>query len=169
MRNLARLLALILALGMAVRAEPAAAATQTATINANVTKPLELTRIQDLDLGIVTLGPGTWSTATVGISRAGALSCPAPLICTGAAQVAQYNVVGSNKGVVTITAPNVILVNQSDSSKTLTLIVDKPASVTLPNSGQPGVNFPIGGTVTLSPSTAPGDYRGTFNVTVDYQ
>lgn len=84
-------------------------------------------------------------------------------------QVAQYNVVGSNKGVVTITAPNVTLVNQSDSSKTLTLVVDKPATVTLPNSGQPGVNFPIGGTVTVTPSTAPGDYRGRFNVTVDYQ
>jgi hypothetical protein len=170
MRNLARFVALILVLSVAVRAPRASAATQTATVNANVVKPLVLTSVQNLDLGTITLGPGSWSSATVGISRAGALLCPGPnLICTGAVQVAKYNVVGTNKGAVTINAPNVTLVNQADASKVLTLVVDSPGSITLTNSGQPGVTFSLGGTITLSSSTASGDYRGTFSLTVDYQ
>ena len=61
------------------------------------------------------------------------------------------------------------LVNQGDPTKTLTLVVDKPASVTLTNSGPPGTNFSLGGSITLSSTTTSGTYSGTFNVTVDYQ
>jgi hypothetical protein len=170
MRDLARSLSLALGLYAATAAQSAAAATQTAAVNANVVKPLTLIWIQDLDLGTITLNPGTWSSATVGISRAGIFSCPsANVICTGLVQVAKYNVTGTNRGVVTINAPNVTMVNQTDPSKTLTLVVDSPRSVTLTNSGQPGITFPLGGSITLSSSTASGDYKGTFNVTVDYQ
>ena len=170
MRNAARLASLVIAAGAAFVAQPVGAVTQTATVNASVVKPLELTRIQDLDLGTISLTPGTWSGATVGISRAGVLTCANPnFVCSGTAQVAIYNVVGTNKGVVLIHAPNVTLVNQADTTKALTLVVDAPASVTLTNSGQPGVNFPIGGSITVSGSTAGGDYQGTFNLTVEYQ
>jgi len=63
----------------------------------------------------------------------------------------------------------VILTNQADSTQTLRMTVDKPDSVTLTSSGQPGVNFDVGGSITLSSSAADGDYVGTMNVTVDYQ
>jgi len=150
-------------------AAPGRAATQIAQVSATVAKPLLLARVQDLDLGSITLGTGTWSGATIGISRAGVFSCSnANVICTGATQVAKYNVQGSNNNVVRITAPNVTLVNQSDSSKTLTLAVDAPATVTLTNSGAPGLHFPIGGSIMVSSSTTGGAYVGTFNVTVDY-
>jgi hypothetical protein len=89
-------------------------------------------------------------------------------VCTGATTVAQYNVQGSNQQTVHISAPNVTLVNQSDASKTLILVTDAPATLVLTNSGFPGVNFSIGGSVTLSSATATGTYVGTFNVTVDY-
>jgi hypothetical protein len=170
MRHPARLLWLVLAAGAACLARPADAVTQTAVVSASVQKPLELTRVQDLDLGTISLNPGAWSGATVSLSRTGVRTCAnSNIVCSGAAKVAIYNVVGSNKGVVLIHAPNVTLVNQADATKTLTLAVDAPASVTLTNSGQPGVNFPIGGSITLSGSTAGGDYQGTFNVTVEYQ
>jgi hypothetical protein len=151
-------------------ASPArAAATQVAQVSATVAKPLILTRVQDLDLGSITLGPGSWSAATVSISRGGVLSCTsANVICTGATQPAIYNVSGTNNRVVQITVPNVILVNQSDATKTLTLVPDSVANVTLTNSGPPGTNFPIGGSISVSSSTAAGTYSGTFNVTVDY-
>jgi hypothetical protein len=48
------------------------------------------------------------------------------------------------------------------------LVTDAPASLVLPNSGAPGINFSIGGSVTMNSSTAAGTYMGTFNVTVDY-
>jgi hypothetical protein len=140
-----------------------------ASVNANNVKPLVLTKLQDLDLGTVTLGPGAWSNATVSLSQAGALSCAnANITCAGATLVAQYNVQGSNQQTVHISAPSVTLVNQSDSSQTLTLVTDAPASLVLRNSGFPGTNFSIGGSVTLNSTTPAGTYVGTFNVTADY-
>lgn len=164
--------ALVVALGLAsaVHAGAAGAATQTAAVTANIVKPLALTAMQSLDLGTIALGPGTWGNAIVGISQAGVTSCPpANLTCTGGMQVAKYKVTGTNKMVVIINAPDVVMTNQLDPSKTLTLVVDKPAQVTLTSSGEPGVTFPIGGKITVSSATAGGDYVGTFNVTVDYQ
>ena len=110
-------------------AEPAAAVTQNASVNANVIKPLTFTAVQNLDLGTITLAPGTWSGATVGISRTGVVSCSADLICTGAPLVARFNVTGTNKMVVMITAPDVTLVNQNDASQKLTLKIDSPGQV----------------------------------------
>ena len=148
---------------------PADAATVIAQVTANNVKPLTLTKLQDLDLGSVTLAPGVWSNATVSLSQAGALSCAsANLVCSGVTLVARYNVQGSNQQAVRISAPNVTMVNQSDSTQTLTLVTDAPASIQLTNSGFPGSDFSIGGSVTLNSSTSAGTYVGTFNVTVDY-
>lgn len=160
----------LLVLACAVAPAQLHAATQLAQVRATVVKPLTLTRVQDLDLGTITLGSGTWSGVTVGISRGGVFSCAsANVTCTGAPAVAIYNVTGTNGQTVRVTAPNVTLVNQADATKTLTLVVDGPGTVTLPNSGTKGVNFPLGGSIGLSSGTASGTYAGTFNVTVDYQ
>ena len=155
----------------AFAATPAhAASSQVATVSATVVKPLALKWVQDLDLGTIVLGPGTWSNATVGISKTGVFSCTnANVICSGATQVAKYNVQGTNNNTARVTAPNVTLTNQSDPTKTLTLTVDNPGSIPIPNSGQPGVDFSLGGSITVSSTTAGGVYSGTFNVTVDYQ
>ena len=150
-------------------AAPARAATAMAGVTANGVKPLIITKLQDLDLGSVTLGTGTWSGATVSLSQGGVLGCAsANITCTGATRVAKYNVQGSNQQTVRISAPNVTLVNQSDSTQTLTLVTDAPATVYLTNSGFPGVDFSIGGSVTINSTTQAGTYAGTFNVTVDY-
>lgn len=147
----------------------ALAASVTASVNASPSKPLIIAKVQDLDLGSVTLGSGVWSGATVSISQGGTFSCVnANVTCTGATQVAIYNVQGSNQQTVRISAPNVTLVNQNDSTENLTLVTDAPASIMLTNSGQPGLNFSVGGAVTLNSTTAAGTYVGTLNVTVDY-
>ena len=150
-------------------ATPATAAPQVAAVTATFNKPVVLTWIQDMDLGSMAPGPGTWSGVTVGISRDGLFSCAnANVTCTGATKAAQYQVTGTNNAVVRVSAPNVTLVNQADPTSTLLLTLDAPATVTLPNSGQPGAIFSIGGAVTLSSTTASGVYSGTLNVTVDY-
>ena len=155
---------------VAFAAAPAVAApSQSATVKASVVKPLVLTWEQNLSLGNILLKPGTWSGATVSISRTGTFSCTnANTTCSGAVAVARYRVVGSNNQVVRISVPNVTLVNQSDSTKTLTLTVDSPGTITMPNSGQQGVAFSLGGSINVSSATADGVYAGTFNVTVDY-
>ena len=161
------LAALIARLGLA---GGASAATVSAQVTANNVKPLVISKIQDFDLGSITLGTGVWSNASVSLSQAGALSCAnANVTCSGATAVAQYNVQGSKQSVVQITAPNVTLVNQSDSTQTLTLVTDAPATLVLANSGFPGSNFSVGGSVTVNSTTASGIYAGTFNVSVDYQ
>ncbi|HET6535379.1 MAG TPA: DUF4402 domain-containing protein, partial [Sphingomicrobium sp.] len=88
---------------------------------------------------------------------------------SGPSSTARYKVAGSNKETAIITAPNVTLVNQSDPTKTLILVVDNPGQVTLTSSGKQGSTFDLGGSITLDSTTASGDYTGTFNVTVDYQ
>lgn len=164
-----RLIAAVLLASLA-SAQSAGAATVTASVNASASKPLLLSELQDLDLGTVTLSPGVWGSATISLSQDGVLSCAsANISCSGVTQVAQYNVQGSNQQVVRISVPNVLLTNQSDPSKTLLLTTSAPASVTLTNSGAPGTDFSIGGSVTLTSSTTTGTYAGTFNVTADYQ
>jgi hypothetical protein len=165
---------IILALCAAAFAAQAGAAPPSATVvvpvRASVVKPLMLTALQDLDIGTIVLKPGTWSGATVSVSQAGVLTCTDPnLICTGAVQAASYRLTGTNKMTILISAPNVTLTNQGDATKTLQLVPLKPASVALPNSGNQGVQFQVGGTIVVSSTTADGLYAGTMNVTVDYQ
>jgi hypothetical protein len=159
----------LLVLAVLCAAQPALAVTQNASVNANVVKPLTLAAQQNLDLGTLTTTLGSWSGATVGISRTGAFTCNAKVVCTGAPQVARYKVTGSNRMVVRITAPNVTLVNQGDPTQTLILTVDNPGQVTLTSSGEPGNTFNLGGSITLNSTSPSGLYSGTFQVTVDYQ
>ena len=154
---------------IATAAAPAHAAGQVARVSASVVKPLTLTWLQDLDLGSIVLGPGTWSNATVAISQAGVFSCTnSNVTCTGATKVAQYKLTGTNNMTVRITAPNVTLVNQNDPTKTLVLMIDSPGTVAITSSGAKGVNFGLGGSLTVNSATAGGVYNGTLNVTVDY-
>jgi len=150
-------------------AAPAGAATQVAQVKAKVVKPLTISWVQDLDLGTIVLGTGTWSGATVGISRGGVFSCSNPnLTCSGPTKAAKYHVTGSNGEVGNISAPNVTMTNQSNPAQTLTLVVDSPGSVTFTNSGNPGKDFSLGGAIAVSSTTPAGTYSGTFNVTIDY-
>lgn len=145
------------------------AATINAAVKAKVLKPLVLQSVQNLDLGTIMLGQGSWSGAVVRLTRTGAFTCPAQVSCTGARQTAVYNLSGSNNETIVIRAPNVTMVNQSDGTKTLTLVPDAPATIVLANSGSPGTDFPVGGSITLNSTTADGVYVGTFQVTADYQ
>lgn len=172
MMNILRTTAAVAAL--ALTATPALAAPvgpdRNATATARIVKPLVLTWEQDLDLGTILLsGPGAWTGAVVGVSQAGVLSCTnTNVTCSGAVQSARYNVAGTQGQVVNITAPNVTLVNQNDNTQTLLMTVSNPGSVTLANSGAPGNDFSLGGSISVSSTTLDGVYLGTFNVTVDY-
>ena len=85
------LLVALLATGTATGAQ---AASITASVNANVVKPLVFTSKQNLDFGTVLLG--ATGTSTVSLSMAGVLSCGSGLTCSGATRPAIFNVQGSN-------------------------------------------------------------------------
>ena len=169
MTSYARHLPIIVAASAVAFGAPAKAVTQSASVNANVVKPLTLVAVQGLNLGTITLPAGAWSGATVGISQTGVFTCSAKVICTGAPMAASFNVTGTNRMAINVSAPDVTLVNQSDSAQTLTLVLDSPGQLTLPNSGNQGVAFNVGGSITLDSTTVSGTYQGTINVTVNYQ
>jgi hypothetical protein len=141
------------------------AAQVTIQANANVVKALTFTSKQDLDFG--TVMPAATGTTTVSISAVGAISCPVAATCTGAARPAIFNVQGTNKGIVRIVASPSDLVNSVDGT-TIRFTPVAPAAITLTNSGAPGTDFNIGGSIAI-PSTADGTYIGNIEVTADYQ
>jgi Mat/Ecp fimbriae major subunit len=164
MRIISRLSALAL-LGV-VPLGAAQAADGTIRASAKVIKSLTLTKKQDLDFGTVTLS-GTPGTYTVSLSMAGVLSCPSGATCAGAPMAGIMNVQGSNNNTVRITIPATNLVNAIDGS-TIPFTPTAPATLTITNSGAPGHDFNIGGSIAI-PSTADGTYAGNIQVTVEYQ
>jgi hypothetical protein len=145
-------------------------ATTDATAKARILRPLVLTSKQNLDLGIIVLSGAAPFTATVGISKAAAFNCDGGsgnVTCSGSPTVAVYNVAGTKSQPVTIAAGNVTL--SDGAGNTLTLTPDFNSTVNLTNSGAPGTDFNVGGSVTVSDTTPDGVYTGTFAVTADYQ
>jgi hypothetical protein len=144
----------------------AQAAQTTISASAKIVKSLELSSKQNLDFGTITLS-GTPGTYTVSINLAGQLSCPTGATCSGVAQPAIINAQGSQGQVVIISVANSNLVNAVDNS-TIAFTPVAPASVTLTNSGFPGKDFNVGGSIAV-PSTADGTYSGNVVVTANYQ
>lgn len=159
---------------LALGATPAAAqAVQAqATASATISKPLTLTKKNDLEFGTILLtGTGTFTTA-VTVSTTGARTCDVSLAtCSGNAQQAVYNVSGNKQRTVALTIPDTVeLTSTTAAADKLTMTVVKPGStVLLTNSGFPGTDFGVGGTLNLSNTTSDGVYNGTFSVTANYQ
>jgi hypothetical protein len=145
----------------------AQAAQTTIKASAKVVKSLTLARKQDLDFGTI-LVSGAPGTFTVSISQTGVVTCPSGFTCTGTAKPAILNVTGSNGNVVRITALPSDLVNATDGSK-LVFTPVAPASLTLTNSGSPGKDFNVGGSIAIPATASDGIYSGNIEVTVDYQ
>ncbi|QIK78121.1 DUF4402 domain-containing protein [Sphingomonas piscis] len=148
-------------------AVPAAAATTTAAVAASVNKPLVISRVADLSFGTILLSAATNFTASVSIGQNGVFTCPATLTCTGATSPATYNVQGSKQSPVQINVPPSMTL--TGPYGTITMTTSAPSSLVLANSGFPGTDFNIGGTLTLTNATPDGLYTGTFAVTADYQ
>ena len=151
-------------------ATPAAAVSPAsqATANAKIYKPLTISKVQNLDFGVIVLGAGAWAGEVVSISQAGVLTCGGGtnVTCSGAPQVAKYHLVGTNNATVTVSSPGFNLTGPG----TLAFTPNAPATVNLGATGSTtGVDFSIGGSITLASTTPDGVYSGTFAVTADYQ
>jgi hypothetical protein len=156
---------------IAVVASPAAAVaplTQ-ATAKATIYKPLQISFVQSLDFGIlVTSTTGTWSQV-INMDQAGTLTgCGANVSCSGSTQPAKYHLVGTNNALVKITAPGFNMTGNPSGS--IAFAPNAPPSVNLGASGlATGVDFSIGGSITVTNTTPDGVYTGNFLVTADYQ
>ena len=133
-------------------------------------KPLTISKVQNLDFGVIVLTGASFAGEVVSISQAGAVTCGSSpgvlLTCSGAPQAAKYHLVGTNNAIVTVTSPGFNLTGPG----TLAFTSNAPATVNLGASGSStGVDFSIGGSITLASTTPDGVYSGTFAVTADYQ
>ena len=157
-------------LGLLLTASPAAAVSPLtqATANAKIYKPLSISKVQNLDFGVIVLGSGAWAGEVVSISQAGALTCGGGtnVTCSGSPQVAKYHLSGTNNAVATVSCPGFNLIGPG----TLAFTPNAPATVNLGASGLvTGVDFSIGGSITVASTTPDGVYTGNFLVTADYQ
>ena len=137
---------------------------------ARIIRPLSLTSTGSLNFGTIVLN-GVTANRTVALTSGNVLNCGAGTIelqCSGATSVPTYNVRGTNSQVVTVIKTASNLTNANDGTF-LSMTPTGAASVTLTNSGSPGLDFAIGGTIVIGTATTDGVYSGTVNVQVDYQ
>jgi hypothetical protein len=162
--------AALAALALGTAPAEAVTPTQQATATAKIYRPLTISFVQNLDFGTIVLsGAGAWAGEVVSMSQAGAVTCGGGtnLTCSGSPQQAKYHLVGTNNAMVTISSPGFNLTN---GAATLAFTPNAPATVSLGATGATsGVDFGIGGSLTLASTTVDGVYSGTFNVTADYQ
>ena len=136
---------------------------------ARIIRPLTLTSTGSLNFGTIVLN-GVTGNRTVALNDSNVLDCGAStteLQCSGATSVPTYNVRGTNGQVVTIIKTATLLTNSTDST-TLSMTPTGLPTVLLTNSGSPGKDFNIGGTIVIGAATTDGVYSGVVNVTVDY-
>ncbi|MDQ3139373.1 MAG: DUF4402 domain-containing protein [Pseudomonadota bacterium] len=162
MRRFSLLLATLVTAAIAT---PASAAQTTAVTSVSVIKPVSIVKLQDMDFGTLTFG-GFTGTRSIALTRAGAITCAVDVVCSGVAKQARFKIQGTNKILVLLTYSGGTLSNGVDS---IPFTADGPASALMVNSGAPGLNIDVGGSLTVSPTLIGGVYTGTMTVTADYQ
>ena len=164
----------------------AQAATATAQASAKIVKPLVMTGGGTIALGtIITPSAATFSgtfTIQPAATQTGTY-CQSGFSCSGTPTSAMFNLQGTNNTPLNLTIPlTVTLTNTSwtggGAAPTMTLNTTNSVAannatgvyvMSLPNSGFPGTDFWVGGSVVVNQATQGGTYQGTFTVTADYQ
>ena len=176
-RRMKKMILAAAALAAFAAATPAAA--QNAAVSANpralagarLIKPLQLTALRDLNFGTIVMGTIT-GNQTVSIDGAGVVSCGATgggLTCAGTPTSAAYRVAGTQGQVVVVSSAAPTFPLSGSNGGTLTFTPSLPGPLTLGNSGSPGNDFNVGGSVVISSSTLDGVYSGQVDIQVAYQ
>ena len=168
-----------------IPAGAANAATASATAKANVLKPLQMTGGGTVDFGTIVTPSTAAFTGTFTIDAAAAQTttfCASGFACSGTPAAALFNIQGTSQNNITLNVPTSVtltLQGATGTPPTLTFVTKNSVSatnsgtgnytITLPNSGFPGRNIYVGGSVTITEATVGGSYQGTFTVTADYQ
>lgn len=148
----------------------AVSANPRATANARLIKPLTLTALRNLDFGTIVMGTLT-ANETVSINGAGTVTCGTSgnLACSGTPQSAQYRITGTQGQVVNVSSAAPSYTLNGSNGGTLSFVPSLPSAITLGNSGSPGNEFTVGGSIVIGSSTVDGVYAGQIDVQVAYQ
>ena len=178
-------LAILAAFAAVVPVASAQAASGTITTKAQVLKPLQMTVGSNVDFGTIVTPSAATFTGTFLIDAAASQTstyCASGFACSGTPAPAMFNLQGTNNANITVNIPTTVtltLQGATGTPPTLAFTTKNSISATnsangnytiqLPNSGFPGKDFYVGGSVTITQATAGGNYQGTFTVTADYQ
>jgi hypothetical protein len=162
--KIAALAAVVLAATPAIAA-PVGVTGAPPSASARIIKPLTLTATGALDFGTIVMN-GVTADRTVTLNDDATITCDTELVCAATGTVPTYNVRGTQGQQINI-IKNGSTLNGSNGG-TLTLTPVGAASVTLANSGAPGDDFTIGGSIVIGAATVDGVYTGTVDVQVDY-
>lgn len=126
-----------------------------------------VTKTIDLSFGRL-VSFGTTGTATINASGARSSTGGITLLPQGTVAAASFNVVGSSNSTynITLPAPDTVLLTYGGQNLTITSFI-----CSVPLTGKLGGNkttmtFTLGATIAVAPSTTPGTYSQTFDVSV---
>jgi len=160
---------LLLAPTLFLVASPGSAAAQgleSADVYVNIVSPLTIQKLQDLDFGSIGVGVGGGSMR---VRPDGAVVTTGDLVMQGGdASPAEFQVAGYGSLTYNVSMPSQIDVSDNGGN---TMTVNRFAAS---NGGTGrlvgGVDtFTVGATLRVNPAQPPGEYEGTFDVTVAYQ
>jgi hypothetical protein len=173
---------------VAVPAHAAPVSDNTGKAKVKIVKPLSMAKAGDLDFGTIVLpATQTGATTTVSVdSTSGAVytqNCAATgFTCSYAdgstASNVTYTLTGSNNTNINVDIPASVVITRLTGAETLTVNLttnltnsdaDASYDMQLTNSGSPGTDFWVGGSLTVADNTVDGVYEGTFTVTADYE
>ena len=138
-----------------------------AEAHARILKPLVLRGTRNLLFGDIVVGTVTGTqTVTINPTADTVTGCTNGLTCSGTTQRAIYNIEGSNGATVIVDSDPTNLTNANNNVLVFTPL--HQANVTLVNSGNPGTNFYVGGSIDLDTNTPEGLYEGDMEITVQY-
>lgn len=156
-------------LAMLTMAANALAASDDGTANATVITPITITAVNALEFGEVV---GTVGGGTVTIGTNSARSGTAALIVStqGTEQAATFNITGEGTNTYAITLPGNGVVSVDDAgagvAMPITNFLSNPATTGTLTAGAQTIS--VGATLNVGASQVPGDYTGSFTVTVEY-
>lgn len=128
-----------------------------------------LTNTRGLDFGRFVAGSG----GTVVLTPAGLRSRTGAVVLLNSPSVGQASFTasrsGGNKTIVTVTLPanGSVRLTSGLNSMAVNSFARTPSTATL--SLQTAQTIAVGATLTVAPNQAPGNYSGSFNLTVNYQ
>jgi Domain of unknown function (DUF4402) len=167
MRNSLRLavVGVVAAASFATSAQAATTATGTAT--AEVLSSLTVTATADLQFGQIAANTG----GTVTVNADSTVASSGALISTGTRSPAAFDVVGSPNAMVVVSLPAApVDLTRSGGTETMSLggfNTNPNGAFQLDASGNGAFN--VGGTLSVASGQVPGNYAGTFQVSVEYQ
>jgi hypothetical protein len=171
MKNKITALFCLLALFYSGKEARAAEASCTATIVPAISASKNTTTETGGDLAFGVIIPsGTSGTVTIAPSTSDRTRDGGVVLVASTYGAASFNVYGGANTAFTIALPDTGSINISSGSNTMKVqrfTVYPPGAVTLDNLGQ--ATFNIGGTLDVSADQPPGNYTGSFTVTVAYQ